>query len=37
MRAYDLGGFEISYGSNDRIGTDFVDETIISKDGKFLR
>lgn len=37
MRSYDLGGFEISYGSNDRIGTDFVDETIITKEGKFLR
>lgn len=37
IRSHDLGGFEISYGPNDRTGTDFVDETIISRDGKFLR
>jgi branched-chain amino acid transport system substrate-binding protein len=37
MRNYDLGDFAISFGPTDRIGTDFVDETIISKDGKFLR
>jgi branched-chain amino acid transport system substrate-binding protein len=37
MRSFDLGDFVISYGPDDRIGSEFVEETIISKDGKFLR
>jgi branched-chain amino acid transport system substrate-binding protein len=37
MRGFDLGDFVISFGPDDRIGSEFVEETIISKDGKFLR
>jgi branched-chain amino acid transport system substrate-binding protein len=37
MRDFDLGDYFVSYGPNDRVGTNFVEETIISKDGKFLR
>jgi branched-chain amino acid transport system substrate-binding protein len=37
MNRFDLGDFVISYGAGDRIGSEFIEETIISKDGKFLR
>jgi branched-chain amino acid transport system substrate-binding protein len=37
MRSYDLGDFVISFGPDDRVGSEFIEETIISRDGKFLR
>ncbi|HJS76263.1 MAG TPA: ABC transporter substrate-binding protein [Burkholderiales bacterium] len=37
MNDADLGGFYISYSPTNRAGSKFVDLTIISRDGKFLR
>lgn len=37
MSDADLGGFYISYSPTNRAGSKFVDLTIISRDGKFLR
>jgi hypothetical protein len=36
-RDADMGGFFISYSPKNRAGSKFVDLTIISRDGKFLR
>lgn len=33
----DLGGLAVSYGPNDHTGSEFVELTIIGKDGKFRR
>jgi len=33
----DLGGFTVSYGAEDRIGSRFVELTIITKNGGFMR
>ena len=32
-----LGGFQLAYGPTTRTGSDFVDLTMISKNGKFIR
>jgi branched-chain amino acid transport system substrate-binding protein len=37
MNRFDLGDFVVSFNPNDFNGTDFVEETIIGRDGKFLR
>jgi branched-chain amino acid transport system substrate-binding protein len=37
MNDVDLGGFYIGYSPKNRAGSKFVDLTIISRDGKFLR
>lgn len=37
IRGYDLGGLELSYSASDHTGLDFVDLSIINKDGKFTR
>jgi ABC-type branched-subunit amino acid transport system substrate-binding protein len=37
MSDVDLGGFYIGYSPKNRAGSKFVDLTIISRDGKFLR
>ena len=37
MKRYDLGGLEVNYGPNLRAGTSYIDLTIISKSGKFVR
>jgi ABC-type branched-subunit amino acid transport system substrate-binding protein len=37
MNDVDLGGFWISYSPKNHTGSKFVDLTIISRDGKFLR
>ena len=34
---YDVGGFKVTYGPDNRSGSKFVDLTIISKDQKFVR
>lgn len=33
----DLGGFHVAYSSTTRSGSDFVDLSMISKNGKFIR
>ena len=37
MPDVDLGGFYVGYSSKNHVGSHFVDLTIISRDGKFLR
>ena len=37
IRGYDLGGLELGYSASDHTGLDFVDLSIINKDGKFTR
>lgn len=37
MQEVDLGGFFVNYSPTNRAGSRFVDLTIISRDGKFLR
>ena len=37
MQRYDLGGIDVTYGPQLRTGTTFIDITIISKNGKFVR
>ena len=34
---FDVGGFSVSYGSDKRAGTKFVDATMIGGGGKFIR
>jgi branched-chain amino acid transport system substrate-binding protein len=36
MREYDLGGMIVRFSVNDHIGSDFVDLTVIGRDGKYL-
>jgi ABC-type branched-subunit amino acid transport system substrate-binding protein len=37
MNRYDLGGVDVSYGPQLRTGTTYIDITIISRTGKFVR
>ena len=37
MGRFDLGGYEVKYGPNDRTGSTFVDITVIKADGTFVR
>ncbi len=37
IRGYDIGGMDVSYSASDHTGLDFVDLSIINKDGKFTR
>jgi len=37
IRNYDIGGMDVSFSPNDHTGLDFVDLSIINKDGKFTR
>jgi branched-chain amino acid transport system substrate-binding protein len=37
MQRYDMGGVDVTYGPQLRTGTTFIDITIISKSGKFVR
>jgi ABC-type branched-subunit amino acid transport system substrate-binding protein len=37
LRGFDLGGVIVNYGPGVRAGTSFIDITIISKSGKFVR
>ncbi|MES2933585.1 MAG: ABC transporter substrate-binding protein [Pseudomonadota bacterium] len=34
---FDLGGFTVSFGKNNRRGSSFVDTMVMSKEGKMLR
>jgi ABC-type branched-subunit amino acid transport system substrate-binding protein len=35
--SYDTGGFAVNYAPTDRAGSHFVELTVITKEGKFLR
>lgn len=37
IKGFDLGGVLITYGPNDRTGSDFVELSIIDKRGRFLQ
>jgi ABC-type branched-subunit amino acid transport system substrate-binding protein len=37
MQRVDLGGILITYGDNDHTGSEFVELTMIGKDGRFIR
>jgi branched-chain amino acid transport system substrate-binding protein len=37
MRSVDMGGILITYGENDHTGSEFVELTMIGKDGRFIR
>ncbi|OGB27703.1 MAG: ABC transporter permease [Burkholderiales bacterium RIFCSPLOWO2_02_FULL_57_36] len=37
MQHVDLGGILITYGENDHSGSEFVELTMIGKDGRFIR
>ncbi|MEO8752159.1 MAG: ABC transporter substrate-binding protein [Casimicrobiaceae bacterium] len=37
LRDFDLGGFNVTYTPGDHNGSKFVELTVISRDGKFLR
>jgi len=37
MKGFDLGGVDVTYGPNLRVGTSYIDLTIIGKNGKFVR
>jgi branched-chain amino acid transport system substrate-binding protein len=37
IQGFDLGGVSISYGPNDRTGSDFLELSIIDKRGRFLQ
>ncbi len=36
MRNFDLGGFIVSYGPKERMGSKLVEPTMITKDGRYL-
>lgn len=37
LRNYDLGGITVSYGPDNRVGSHFVDITVIGSSGKLLK
>ena len=37
LRDYDVGGFNVTYTPTDHNGSKFVELTVISRDGKFMR
>lgn len=37
LQRFDLGGLELSYGSADHSGLDYVDLSIVGEDGRFRR
>jgi len=37
MNRFDLGGVDVSYGPGTRTGTSYIDITIVSKTGRFMR
>ena len=37
LQNYDLGGYRVSYSANDRLGSRFVDLTVIGNGGRVLR
>ena len=37
MHSYDLGGITVSYGPKERVGSRYVEVTVISSEGKLLK
>ena len=37
MKSYDLGGFYVEFGRNKHVGSNFVDLTMLTSDGKLRR
>jgi branched-chain amino acid transport system substrate-binding protein len=37
MRDFDTGGFKVNFGGDNRVGSRFVEVTVIGRDGKLLR
>jgi ABC-type branched-subunit amino acid transport system substrate-binding protein len=37
LRDYDVGGYQVTYTPTDHNGSRFIELTVISRDGKFLR
>jgi ABC-type branched-subunit amino acid transport system substrate-binding protein len=37
LRRFDLGGVDVTYGPGTRAGTSYIDITIVSKTGRFMR
>ncbi len=37
LHAFDLGGMTISYGPHERVGSNFVEVTVIGSDGRLLK
>jgi ABC-type branched-subunit amino acid transport system substrate-binding protein len=37
LNAYDVGGFTVNFSPNNRVGSRFVEITVIGKDGRLLR
>lgn len=37
MQRVDLGGIDVTYGPNERVGMRFIDLTIINRSGVFVR
>lgn len=36
LQHFDLGGVDVTYGPSERIGSTFVDFTVVGREGKFL-
>jgi branched-chain amino acid transport system substrate-binding protein len=36
LRNFDIGGLVVNFGPNERMGSKFVEATMISKDGRFI-
>jgi branched-chain amino acid transport system substrate-binding protein len=37
LRNYDMGGYAVNFGADDRTGSEFVDLSMISREGQFIR
>ena len=37
LRDFDLGGMTVSYGTHERVGSNFVEVTVIGSDGRLLK
>jgi branched-chain amino acid transport system substrate-binding protein len=37
LHDHDFGGFRVNFGPGNRMGSEYVDLTMISRDGKFIR
>lgn len=37
MRDFDAGGFKVNFGGDNRVGSRFVEVTVIGRDGRLLR
>lgn len=37
MKTYDAGGFKVGFSPQNRVGSKFVEVTVIGPDGKLIR